>query len=98
MAPASLRERISLRMSIVFTGSKPLNGSSSMSRDGLCTTVVMNWTFCAIPLESSSTFLFHQDSMPNLTNQVLSSCSAADEDIPLRRARNIACSPTFILR
>ena len=98
VAPSSFNARISLRISSVFTGSKPLKGSSSIIRAGLWTTVVMNWTFWAIPLESSSTFFFHQSWIPNFTNHFLSSRWASRALIPLSWARYMAWSPTSILR
>ena len=73
VAPSSFSRRISLRIRSALTGSKPEKGSSRIIRDGLCTTVVMNWTFWAMPLESSSTFLFHQSWMPKRTNHCFSS-------------------------
>ena len=62
-------------------------GSSRMSSRGRCRTVVMNWTFCAMPLDSSSTFLSHQLWMPKRMNHFLSSAVAAAVLMPLRRAR-----------
>ncbi len=58
--------------------------------------VVMNCTFCAMPLESSSTFLSHQASMPNFSNQCFNARNASALLMPRRRARYKACSPTFI--
>ncbi len=98
VAPSSFNRRISFRIRSALTGSKPENGSSRIIRDGLWTTVVMNWTFWAMPLDSSSTFLFHQSWMPKRTNHCLSSYAACREDIPRSWARYIAWSPTFILR
>lgn len=81
-----------------WTDQKPWVLAKEGIRAGLCTTVVMNWSFWAIPLESSSTFFPHQSCMPKRTNQSFSAAIASGLDIPLRRARYIACSPTFILR
>ena len=87
-----------MRMSSVLTGSKPEKGSSRIIREGLWTTVVMNWTFCAIPLESSSTFFFHQSWIPKRTNHSLRASRASLLPIPLSWARYMAWSPTSILR
>jgi hypothetical protein len=35
---------------------EPENGSSRMSSSGFETTAAMNWTFCAMPLDSASIF------------------------------------------
>lgn len=40
-----------------------------MSRGGRWSTVMTNCTFCCMPLESSSSFLFHQGMMSNFSNQ-----------------------------
>src|ERR1035441_6179653 len=40
-----------------LAGSSPAKGSSMRMRSGSCSRAAMNWTFCCIPLESSSTFL-----------------------------------------
>ena len=37
-------------------GSRPLNGSSRITRSGSCSSVAMNCTFCCMPRDSSSTF------------------------------------------
>ena len=77
-------------------GSNPENGSSNMSSFGRWSTVTMNCTFCAMPFDSSSIFLSHQSEMPNLSNHRLSCVVASAFESPLRRAKNMACSPTFI--
>ena len=37
-----------------LTGSRPVNGSSISRTSGSCRTAAMNWTFCWLPLDSSS--------------------------------------------
>ena len=96
VAPLSRRPSISFLSRVAFMGSNPEKGSSNIRSLGRCRTVIMNWTFCAIPLESSSTRLSHQDRMPNFPNHSLSSLAASDRLRPFSRAKNIACSPTFI--
>ena len=98
VAPSSRNRRISERMSSAFTGSKPEKGSSRIISEGLCTTVVMNCTFWAMPLESSSTFFFHQSWMPKRTNHSFSSRVASRTVMPFNWARYRAWSPTSILR
>lgn len=82
VAPFCFSSRISFLRSSALTGSKPLNGSSKMSSSGSWSTVVMNWTFCAMPFESSSTFLFHHDSISNFSNQYFSRLSASVLESP----------------
>ena len=96
VAPLSRRARISPLSRFALMGSKPENGSSKISSLGSWSTVAMNCTFWAIPLESSLTFLSHQLSMPNFSNHTFSLQVASLRDNPLRRAKNMACSPTFI--
>ena len=38
----------------MFTGSRPVNGSSMSRTCGSCMTAARNWTFCWLPFESSS--------------------------------------------
>ena len=38
----------------MFTGSRPVNGSSMRSTSGSCSMAARNWTFCWLPLDSSS--------------------------------------------
>ena len=94
--PLSRRARISSLRRLALIGSKPEKGSSKISSSGSWSTVTMNCTFWAMPFESSSTFLSHQFSMPNLRNQLLSRVTASRRGRPFRRAKKMACSPTFI--
>ena len=96
VAPLFLSSMISFLRSSAFMGSKPLNGSSKMRSSGSWSTVVMNWTFWAIPFDSSSTFLSHHDSISNFSNQYFRRLSASVLDRPLSWHRYRACSPTFI--
>ena len=96
VCPLSRNSNISRLSSLAFTGSKPLNGSSKISKGGSCSTVVMNCTFCCIPFESSSSFRCHQGMMSNFSNQYFSLCLASRSLSPFSRARYTACSPTFI--
>ena len=63
---------------------------------GSCRTVVTNWSFCPIPFDRSSTFLFHQLSISNLMNHFLILAIASLWLNPFNCARYIACSPIFI--
>ena len=38
----------------MFTGSRPVNGSSMSRTCGSCRTAARNWTFCWLPFDSSS--------------------------------------------
>ena len=96
VAPLFFSSMISFLRSSAFMGSKPLNGSSKMRSSGSWSTVVMNWTFWAIPFDSSSTFLSHHDSISNFSNQYFRRLSASVLDRPLSWHRYRACSPTFI--
>ena len=82
VAPLSLSSRISRLSNSAFTGSNPLKGSSKIRSFGSCSTVVMNWTFCAMPFDSSSTFLSHHDSISNFSNQYFRRFSASVLDRP----------------
>lgn len=82
VAPLFFSSKISFLSSSAFMGSNPLNGSSNISSSGSWSTVVMNWTFCAIPFDSSSTFLFHHVSISNFSNQYFSRLSASVLDSP----------------
>ena len=96
VVPSSRSRRISPRISSALMGSKPLKGSSRISSLGRCSTVVMNCTFWAMPLLSSSTFLFHHEPMSQRSNHSLMRLVASALSMPFRRARYTACSPTFI--
>ena len=72
VAPLAASSRISFFNISALMGSKPEKGSSKMRNEGSWMTVTMNWIFCCMPLESSSAFLFHQDSISNFLNQNLS--------------------------
>jgi len=52
VVPLRFKSRTASRSTTAFTGSRPLNGSSSKTSSGLATTVAMNCTFCDIPLEA----------------------------------------------
>ena len=87
VVPSLLKRMISLRTRSALIGSKPLKGSSRINNFGLCITVVMNCTFCAIPLLNSSTFLFHQPVISQRSNQSFSLDMASAFVIPFKRAR-----------
>ena len=96
VAPSSLNCNISSLIKLALMGSNPENGSSKIKSLGWCKTVTTNWIFCAIPLESSSTFLSHQWPISNLSNQYFKRFLASEYDRPLSCAKYRACSPTFM--
>ena len=57
VAPLLCSARIRSRSNRMFTGSRPLNGSSRINRSGACRTAAMSCTFCSMPFDSSSHFL-----------------------------------------
>ncbi len=79
-----------------FSGSRPENGSSRISSSGRCSTVLMNWTFCCIPRDSSSTFLSAQPPSPSRSSQRLARSTAVPLGVPLSSARKTRVSLTFI--
>ena len=85
--PSALRRSISRLSCSALTGSKPLKGSSKMSSAGRCTTVMMNCTFCCMPLESSSKRRFHQAIMSNRSNHSVRLARASAALIPFSRAK-----------
>ena len=68
-------------------GSSPLKGSSRITRSGPCMTVVMNWTFCCMPLESSSTFLPYHAAPSKRSSHWRAAASAPEAVMPFSRAR-----------
>jgi len=87
VAPLSRSSSISLFNKLALIGSKPLKGSSKISSSGSCNIVTMNCTFCAIPFDSSSTFLSHQAVISNFSNQYFNFFIASCFDNPFKRAR-----------
>ena len=69
VAPSRLRPRIASRKTSILTGSRPLKGSSSNTSSGLATTVAINWTFCAMPLDKAWIFLLAQLVRPMRSSQ-----------------------------
>src|SRR5262249_9968352 len=53
--PRRFSSRMASFSACALIGSRPLNGSSRMTRSGSCSSVAMNCTFCCMPRDSSST-------------------------------------------
>ena len=85
-------------MRAVLIGSRPENGSSRIRISGSCTIVAMNWTFCCIPLESSSTFLLSHGRSSILSSQSPIRSRAFSRETSLIAARKRRWSRTFIFR
>ena len=68
-------------------GVEAREGFVEMSKGGRCTTVVMNCTFCCMPLESSSRRLFHQSVMSSFSNHACRRLLASRAERPLSWAR-----------
>ena len=96
VVPRSFSPKISSFSMFALIGSKPENGSSKIKSLGSCTTVAINWVFCCIPLERSSTGLFHQSLISKRINQSFNRFCASVLERPFNCAKYINCSPTFI--
>ena len=96
VVPRCFNSKISSFSKFALIGSKPEKGSSKMISLGSWTIVAMNWVFCCIPFERSSTFLSHQSLMSNLINQRFNFSRASAFFMPFNWARYKSCSPTFI--
>ena len=81
----------------VLTGSRPLNGSSRISRSGLCIVAPTSWTFCDMPFDNSSQRFSSMPDRPTRSSAAAIFPSSPGPSAPLRRARYLRNAPTFIL-
>ena len=86
------------RRTFWLIGSRPLNGSSRITISGRCRTVAMNWSFCCIPFDSSSTFESRHSASSNRSSQWSISGRLCDGDTPFSSARNVRSRLTVIRR
>ena len=87
-----------------FTGSRPENGSSRITRSGSLITVTTNWSFWCMPRESSSTFLPACSARSTRSSHSGTRCAELAGGHPLERAEvvehrrdgHLAIEPAFL--
>ena len=94
--PRARISRKAARRIAVLTGSRPLNGSSMIRTVGSWTIEAMNWTFCWLPLLSSSVRRSAASAMRNRSSHSRTVRTASRRSTPYRPAKKTSCSSTVI--
>ena len=85
--PRSRSSMNASRSRIRLTGSSPVNGSSIRSTSGSWRTAAMNWTFCWLPLDSSSARLSAYSGMRKRRSQPIAARRARSGGSPYSEAK-----------
>ena len=90
--PWAASSRKAARRSETLTGSRPVNGSSIRTTSGSWRIAAMNWTFCWLPLLSSSAFRPASSGTRKRSSQSSASRRASRGGTPYSPAKNTSCS------